>query len=86
MFICIMHICVNTHICHALFLLLQRSPMLQHPPVFWECHAFNMTSPAPVAKGTMDSNVTRAAEAPLDCSSPNLEWDSSILAMVSGVQ
>ena len=73
----------------AQLLLLLGIPMLQHPPVLWECHAFSMTSPAPVAKGTMDSNVTRAAEAPLDSSSPSLptfEWDSTILAIVSGVQ
>ena len=47
-----------------------------------------MTSPAPVAKGTIDSNVTRAAEAPLDSASPPLPFleDSNTLAMVNGVQ
>ena len=82
-----MHIC-GVHVCCAQ-LLLQGSPMWQHAPVLWECHAFSMTSPAPVAKGTMDSNVTRAADAPLDLASPPLpfsERDSNILAMVSGVQ
>ena len=72
----------------AQLLLLQGSPWVQHPPVLWECHAFSMTSPAPVAKGTIDSNVTRAAEAPLDSASPPLPCleDSNILAMVNGVQ